>query len=303
MKHVFVTGATGALGESVVEELLRSNLSVTALVRKKPRRPTPYKALVGSIEAAFVHARAIAQCDAIVHLASPRGADPRSVIEQDVFGTLQLLVGWARGPFVYASSQGLYGVPRGPLVETQPYEPSNWFDLGKIFNELQMRVESNRKPRGPAVALRAALVMPNGRRKDDRQFLSTVLEHSVGNGTFLVDSEQGLETFGTSYLGPADAGAAFVKSLSLTESGPYNVAGDYVTWKAIIDTCNRIAGTRAKIVVRKSASPANKRELRLPHSVSRLDDRRFRRATGFTSTQELGTLVEDWLRNRGVIGT
>src|SRR5262249_41845924 len=70
IKQVFVTGATGNLGQPVVAELLRRGIEVTALVRKRGK--FPFRTVIGNLSRIWVHRAAIAKSDAVVHLASPR---------------------------------------------------------------------------------------------------------------------------------------------------------------------------------------------------------------------------------------
>jgi nucleoside-diphosphate-sugar epimerase len=294
IKEVFVTGATGNLGQSVVAELLQRGIEVTALVRKRSK--FPFRTLIGNLRSIYVHKAAIAKSDAVVHLASPRGNDPESVLHEDVEGTLQLLCAWSHGPFLYPSSQGIYGVPKRTLVEKEPYDPSCWFDLGRIFNELQIHVRAQNVPNGVGASLRIALLFPTSARAYDRQYIASVLASCDQNRRFLVDSDEGLHNYGSSYIGSTDLGRAFVRGFSLKESGPYNVSGGFFTWRELISTYNRLAGTRASIEVRPNPKAKNVREVRLPQSRSYVDDTLFRKATGYKSRQTLEELIDEWLR-------
>lgn len=294
IQRAFVTGATGNLGQVVVPELQQRSIDVVALVRK-PVKGASYRALKGTLESIHKQASEIEKADAIFHLASSRGNDPSSVYNCDALGTLQLLLAWSHGPFVYPSSQGIYGVPHAPLVEDTPYDPTYWFDIGHVINEMQLRVESLRRNLGPAVSIRLALMFPTGKRLDD-QFFNKTLHQCLNDVTFLVDSDEGLAKYGTSFIGPGDLGRACVDALTIKESGPYNVAGGFCAWGDLVDTVNRLGRTKARIEVRRDPTPKHPKEVRLPQSRSELVDDKFRNATKFMPSETLEQVVDNWLR-------
>lgn len=296
MTTIFLTGGTGHAGRPVLDELVRRGHDVTALSRA--RAVPGARLLRGDLARPEEILGAVAEAKAVVHLASPRGNDRRSVIAGDVLPTGALLDAWARGPFLYGSSQTVYGVPRGPLAESAPLKAECWYDAGKIMNEAQLAAAAGHGGRGPGVALRLALVLGGGPRRRDRQFLPWVVDACHRGLRFVFDSEEGLETYGSSYIGPEDLGRAVADALEVRASGPLNVAGGYVTWRDLIETINDRACTRARCIVRPGAV-AQEWEVRLPQSASRLDEASFAARTGFRARQGVEELVDAFLADEG----
>lgn len=298
MTTIFLTGGSGHLGRPVLDELVRRGHAVTALARGP--RPLPGARVIrGDLARPHDFLHAAASSEAVVHLASPRGNDRRSVLEGDVFPMSELLAAWSRGPFLYGSSQTVYGVPKGPLAESAPLRAECWYDSGKIMNEAQLSAASHRSDRGPGVALRLALVFGAGERRHDRQFLPWVVDACRRGVTFVFDSQEGLETYGSSFIGAEDAGRAVADALAIRDAGPLNVSGGYVTWRALIEAVNALAGTRAGWTVRPGAVP-EEGEFRLPQSASRLETAAFAERTGFVPRQDVDALVDAFLAREGL---
>src|SRR5438477_65168 len=141
--QLFVTGATGSIGQAVVPEFLGRGFAVTTLVRRQINIEG-CRTIVGSLEEIGRISQEIAACDAVVHLACPRSVAPREVLQQDVVGTAELIDAWHKGPFIYASSSTVYGYPLGSLTERAPIDLENWYDRGKYINEFQLRLAERR---------------------------------------------------------------------------------------------------------------------------------------------------------------
>ena len=294
MSYVFLTGATGYLGRCVLEELRARGRSVVALVRTDSRLED-CRSVVGNLANPDRWLDEVAGADGVIHLASPRSNTRETVLREDVLGTAALLDRWRHGNCVYASSQTVYGIPRQALTESCPLDASCWYDFGKVTTEFQLGLAERRDTRGAAVSLRLALVFGGGARRGDRQFLAMVHRQCERGATFVFDSNDGMETYGSSFIGRRDAARSFVEALTLKESGPYNVAGGFCTWRQLIDTINRCAGTRAKVAVRPGAK-AETGEVRLPQSRSILETGKFDRQATLGATQTLEEAVEEFVK-------
>jgi nucleoside-diphosphate-sugar epimerase len=295
MTRVFLTGATGNVGEPVLRELLSRSYEVTVLLRQPAQYPG-CRVAVGSL-AELDHLRdEIEVADSVIHLASPRGNTRDSVLQDDVTGTRKLLDAWRRGNFVYMSSQTVYGIPKQQIIESSPVEAMEWYDWGKISNEAQVRTaaEQQQGARRAGVSLRMALLIGAGSRRNDRQFLPHIFAQCLRGATFVFDSEQGLETYGSSFIGGQDLGRATVDALSVSASGPYNVAGGFCSWRELIETIGSFIGKPPKFVVRPSTR-AGSGEHRLPQSRSFLETDAFHRQTQFTPRQTIEELVEHYV--------
>jgi nucleoside-diphosphate-sugar epimerase len=79
MKKILVTGATGSIGRAVVRGALERGFAVRAMARRRPdewNHRTDFS--IGSVENREVVARAIEDCDAVIHLATALDHTPRT---------------------------------------------------------------------------------------------------------------------------------------------------------------------------------------------------------------------------------
>lgn len=300
---VFLTGATGYVGPAVLRALRDSGRSVTALVRR-PTQLDGVRTLVGSIDDVPELEREAGASAAIVHLASPRTQDTTAVMIQDIWGTSRLIGAWERGPFVFASSVTVHGVPRRtPLVEDSQIDIIDWYDMAKYMNEFQIRNARANEPRsrGPGISLRPTIYIGENERRNDRQILGMLYQCYVEDLTFVFESEEALQTTGVSYVGVEDFGRAAVASLGMTDGGPYEVAAGFVSWRELIDLAARFTGRPAKVqvragVVNQAEYEPERREIRLPHSRTEQDASAFMRASGWRPSQGIEELVERYVR-------
>ena len=292
--RVFLTGASGNVGQAVLNELVARGYDVAALVRMLLPDAKGYRPIFGDLSAAQRVAGDVGAAQAVIHCASPRSEARQAVIATDIEGTAQLLNAWQSGPFIHASSQTVYGIPTQPLTEDSPISAGSWYDLGKICNEQQILMAAQMRG-GTGINLRLPLVFATGPRRRDRQFLPSVFDALRAGRPFLFGNEDVLETAGSVYIGQHDVGRAFVDSLSIQTSGAYNFAGGFTTWKALLGLLARCSGRSVKYVFRSGAVPQGN-EFRMPQSRSVYDCRRFTEATGFQPRQSLDEIVTEFAR-------
>lgn len=134
--NALVTGATGFLGRHLVAELLRRGDEVTALVRPAtdppPELDVPVRLVRVDLRRPGVELdEAVADADAVYHLAASMTGSWRAMFENNVSATEQLIgaierTGWS-GRLVHVSSFSVYALnqlPRSSVVdETTPLEP------------------------------------------------------------------------------------------------------------------------------------------------------------------------------------
>jgi len=293
MKKIFVTGASGNLGQHVVGELQRRGMMVHALTRTGSV-PEGCVAVKGDLERFHELASTLERVDGIVHLASSRSNKPEAAIGTDVIGTAQLVGLWRRGPFVYASTQTVHGTPTGKLTDESGLRPECWYDLAKCFGELNLSILAGRHGRGAGVSLRMAVIPTWGSRAGDRQFFEDIFQHCHAGGFFVVDSKEGAGRYGTSFLGPKDASVAVGLALRLRQSGAYHVKSGFVTWRELLRVYDRTAGTSSRLIARPRGIPA-KGEMRLPCSISMVVDKNFRNVTGFAPHETITGLVQQFV--------
>jgi nucleoside-diphosphate-sugar epimerase len=291
---IFLTGATGNAGQYVVAELMRRNISVTALVRKPASLPG-CRTVIGELATIDRLADEIGNARAIVHLACSSADETESVLRDDILGTSLLTSAWRSGPFIYTSSPTIHGYPQADLTENSPIGMRSWFEAGKFTNEFQLRLAEQCGHRGPGMRLRPGLLFTASERRHNQQFLSWFHEHCQLGNKFIFDSEKGLDTYGSSFIGGEDFGRAVAQSLDIKVAGAYNVASGFCTWRALIETINRFAGTHADFLIRPGAQPGPG-ECRPPQSRTFLDVSAFTAQTTFVPQQNLEMLVEEFVQ-------
>jgi nucleoside-diphosphate-sugar epimerase len=291
--NIFMTGGTGYIGLNVVAELCKRGLAVTALTRKPLQLPG-CRTVVGDLANIGTIAHEIATAGAIIHLASSRSCQA-DLMTSDIVATENLIQAWRNGPFLFASSAAVGGWGPEPLSEQAPARVSSNYVLGKVCNEFQLRVAQSLNHREPAISLRpAGLFISTNHRRHSRQRFSILYQQSLQNCKFVFLSEEGLETYGTSFIGGADFARAAADALDMTVSGSYNIAGGFCTWKLLIETVNRITGTSSDFIIRQNGR-VESGEFLLPQSRTCLDDTAFKAQVGFVPQQSLEQLVEEFV--------
>ena len=236
--------------------------------------------------------RHLHECDGIVHLASTRLKRRNAVVTSDIIGTGTLLDLWGRGPFVYASSQMVYGVGNDPKTEQMPADPtSSWYDMGKYVCEFQLSAACDRDGRGAGIALRVPVVLSASRGRG--QTLEMLYRDMMRGATFVFDSEEALESAGSDYISGPDLGKAYASALAIATSGPYNVATGYFTWKELLDGLARATGASGRYVVREGGTAAPL-EARLPQYQSRLDTSRFKKIVHMEPGETIEQILADF---------
>jgi UDP-glucose 4-epimerase len=166
-RRVLVTGGAGFIGSFVIDRLLRSGCEVVVLdnfsTGTRDRLKEGVQLFEGDCREAATCDRAIAGCDALVHLAA--AVSVRASIEQflpdaenNILGTLQILRAAKKAGvrrIVYASSMAVYADRDRPepVPETWTTRPASPYGASKLAGELYTLLVG-RDAGIPSVALR-----------------------------------------------------------------------------------------------------------------------------------------------------
>jgi nucleoside-diphosphate-sugar epimerase len=170
MKKILVTGASGFIGQHLIQELLLDGYSIRAFVHHGSpwhARPQSIEAVAGDIRDESTMKTVAAGCDAIIHLAGKAhaldevGADEREYQAINVDGTRHLLEGaLASGVqcFIFASTVKVFGETAvGTVDERQLPAPLTAYARSKWAAEELVQAYS-RKTGGRSVSLRLPMV-------------------------------------------------------------------------------------------------------------------------------------------------
>jgi UDP-glucose 4-epimerase len=256
---ILVTGGSGLVGGSVVEELLQAGHGVTVLDRVPPQQRVPFIRAdilrLGDLTWAFEGQQAI------IHLAAipnPLNDPPQRIMETNVMGTFNVLEAAARTgvpKVVIASTDSALGfvfATHGfspeylPIDERHPLKPQDPYGLSKAIDEEMCRSYTDRYGM-TTVCVRICFIWDTRRVMDHRGWVEDVEARRQGIWVYtderdaaqafrLAAEAQGMEH--EAFFVPADDGMTLVPTVELIEryfaSVPVDwavVAGDY--WSLI----------------------------------------------------------------------
>ncbi|MCU0905871.1 MAG: NAD(P)-dependent oxidoreductase [Rhodobacteraceae bacterium] len=146
MSRLLVTGAAGGLGRGLRPHLRRHwRLRLTDVVPPGPIDPQD-EVVTGDLCDPAIAARAVAGCDAVLHLAAVHGLTITfsETLDVNYTGTLHLMdaaVAAGVRRVVFASSNHGWGFhPRAnaPLPDDAPPRPDGWYAVSKLWGEAVM---------------------------------------------------------------------------------------------------------------------------------------------------------------------
>lgn len=296
---IFITGSTGNVGQAVLKELINNNHDVTCLVRKNCKIEGA-KIVKGDLRKIKRLSKHLYEADAIIHLASPRSFNIKQVFNEDIMGMHNLLDNWKRGAFIYSSSQTVYGIPKSILTENVNVNPMCWYDLGKVINEFQIEMtEPSFQNAKAGISIRIPLLFGSSKRASDRQFLYEVYKAFINRATFIFESEEGYESYGSAYLGDNDCGKAFLHSLGIQKSGAYNISSGFCRWKDLLNILAQRTNLKLNIKIDKNTYQSG--FFRLPQSRSYMNVSKFESQTDYKWEDNLNDVIDQFLKNFSLI--
>jgi UDP-glucose 4-epimerase len=229
MKNILLTGLLGLLGRNVSRRLLSKNFYIHGIT-SNPLFKSTEKIKVYCVDFASNWSEEILpkKIDVIVHLAQTRNFRnfPNNAIEifkVNIEATARLL-DYARKAgvkkFIYTSSGGIYSAATKPLKESDQIVPARelGYYLGsKACSEILVQSYSSLFQ---VIILRPFFIYGP---EQDRNMLMPRLMDSISSCKLI--TLQGKNGIHINPIHVEDAGAAVVASLSLEESGIFNLAG------------------------------------------------------------------------------
>jgi len=254
---VFVTGAGGFLGQTLVNTLIEQGKEVLAFDFTSPKDEviSGWKGKAEFYQGDIRDAKLIADLtaksgtsDPVIHLAGilTAGCDkePRSAIEINVMGTCNVLEAALKNGkrrVVFASTIGVYGrgLPQ-PIVEDVPLEPDGWYGLTKQSAE-QMGLLYVRRHGLDFRAVRfAAVAGPNRVAVGSASLFTSLIAEKAAKGEHY-DIEVTPDTsYPVVYIKDAVDALILLTKVPEAKSRIYNIASGNVVVNTMVEYVKRV---------------------------------------------------------------
>ena len=195
----FVTGATGFIGQNVVNQMLLAGNTVRVLTRGD--RPLPQswlhhvEVVYGELNDSKVLQKAVFGCEYVFHLAAEL-RDHAKMDRVNIEGTRCLLEMCNQSgvrKFIHLSSVGIMGANReGGVDETEPCHPKNHYERSKYAAEKLVLAWST-GPDKKAIVIRPTNVFGDGPRSGSDSMLSWL--QAIQKGRFVYFGRQAISNY------------------------------------------------------------------------------------------------------------
>lgn len=279
--NVFVTGADGFIGSHVVERLVQSGASVTALAQYNSFDKSGWldelnidvlqqvKVVRGDIRDGEAMTNLAKGQDLILHLAALIGIpysyeSPRSYVDVNVIGTMNILEAARRagvGRLVHTSTSEVYGTARyEPIDESHPLTGQSPYSASKIGAD--MLVESYAR----SFDLDALILRPfntYGPRQSERAVIPTIIRQALdpNSDRIHIGATEPRRDF-VFVEDTAGAFCALATSDNATCGKPYNAGtGVAVTIGEVLEAIQEVAGSQKPVIHDSSRRRPEKSEV------------------------------------------
>ena len=194
-----VTGATGFIGQHIVDQLLLEGKDVRVLTRGD--RPLPQSWLnhvdvvYGELNDSAALQKAVSGCESVFHLAAEL-RDSKQMDRVNIEGTNCLLEACDQTgvcKLIHLSSVGIMGVTRkGDVDEMELCNPRNHYERSKFAAE-KMVLAWSKKPGKQAIVIRPTNVFGDGPRSGSDSMLSWL--QAIQKGMFVFFGRQAISNY------------------------------------------------------------------------------------------------------------
>lgn len=220
-ERCFVTGATGFIGQHVVNQLLLEGKFVRVLTRGDHPLPQSWLNIVevvyGELNDSRVLQKAVLGCENVFHFAAEL-RDHTKMDRVNIEGTSCLLEICNQAgvrKFIHLSSVGTMGAVReGDLDETEPCSPQNHYERSKYAAEKLVLAWSIGQDK-IAIVMRPTNVFGDGPRSGLDSMLSWL--QAIQNGRFVYFSRQAI----SNYVYVKDVADACCRAVQFTDTGVF----------------------------------------------------------------------------------
>ena len=248
MLNVFVTGATGFVGQNIVETLVSAGHAVTCLVLPKEEHTLPPQAAIvrGDITKLETLESVMVNHDAAIHLAGAvaYGTTWDQCRRLNVDGTKNVAtaaIAAGIDHFIHMSSVAVYGrVADTPLTEETPLRK-----IGDPYGDTKIEAELLLRNLCAGSEMALTVLRPVGMYgPGDKQFIPPVIDYLTSGSLFGLG--KGYQSVDGAYVNDV---AAFVRRILETPSlgsTTYNLANPgNPTWRELANLVSEEVGTRA----------------------------------------------------------
>lgn len=251
MQKIIVTGASGFIGQYVVDCLLEMGIQVIAVSRrKKVSLKDKCIPIIADIRKEQEVAEIFKQnkcCDGLIHLASDIDmVGSQKTIETNCLGTYYLAkyaVQHKLKFFINISSIPVIGKPiHIPIDEKHPVHPRTLYHITKLAGEQIVDNVCSKYMN----TLNFRISSPIGRKMNRKNYLSVLLD-KCNSGEEIEVYGQGLRK--QNYIDVRDIVQAIVCGISVQKSGLYLIAGNHsIANRELAMLCKKITGSNSKLI-------------------------------------------------------
>jgi nucleoside-diphosphate-sugar epimerase len=235
---ILVTGASGFIGNFIVNELVNHGHTLNTLTRKKNYEITGTRTFTGDIKDVLTLRSAFEDIDAVIHNAAYSNDWGKKSLfyESNVGGTRNIAdacMKYGVSRLLYTSTAGIYGFPNHTIpikeVDGPTKKPLNAYGASKIESEILLKKYTDLK----VTIFRPPMVFGAG-GKTSKVLLSNL---ESGKIPYIGRGEKHI-----SIVHPADLAQCFRLALEKEIVGEFNTVSFYCTIRELFEACSEQYG-------------------------------------------------------------